>query len=753
MGDFVFISYSTADGKAFARRLADDLLGIPPSITVWLDEREIQAGIDWDEQIVDALRECAALLFLMTTDSVGRNSGCKHEWTRALRYKKPILPLRFHADAEMPYRLEPRQHIDFSGNREAALAKLRKHIQWRSSPEGILHSLGERLSDAKRDLRRADEGDRARIEAEIESIEGEIALQRQIIADPESAKQKTKARIESALERERQPAEPVHAKTVSKFINPPPATAPSWFQDRHVETRLVGDFLKDDGMRLMTVVGRGGVGKTAMVCRLLKALENGHLPDDLGPLPVDGIVYLSPKGLRQVNVPHLYADLCKLLPGETAKTLDEIYRSPQTPTQAKMQALLNAFPQGWTVVLLDNFEEGVDPESGKLRDQELEQALQSLLELPQHGVKVIITTRVAPRNLLLVQPGRQTLLELGRGLKSPYAENILRQMDADGKLGLKDASPELLDEARQRTLGYPRALEALAAILAADRSSTLAELLADTEQLLPEYVVEALVGEAFSSLDPMSQQVMKALAVLSTPVPEGAVDFLLQPYVSSIDSAPILRRLVNMLFARRESGRFHLHQVDRSYAMQRIPEGQPADREASPLPFTRFALLHRAAEYYQTTRTPRVSWKTIDDLAPQLAEIEVRIAGGEYDAAASVLGEIDFDYLQLWGHARLAAELYERLVGHLTDLELKQSSLIGLGNCYLVLSDYRRAIEHYEQSLAIAREIGNRYGEGNSLGNLGNCYYSLGDYRRAIDYHEQSLPNSRQHGHPYGEGA
>ena len=31
---------------------------------------------------------------------------------------------------------------------------------------------------------------------------------------------------------------------------------------------------------MMTVVGRGGVGKTAMVCRLLKALEAGQLPDD-----------------------------------------------------------------------------------------------------------------------------------------------------------------------------------------------------------------------------------------------------------------------------------------------------------------------------------------------------------------------------------------------------------------------------------------------------------------------------------------
>ena len=55
----------------------------------------------------------------------------------------------------------------------------------------------------------------------------------------------------------------------------------------------MGEFLRDDGLRLLTVVGRGGVGKTAMVCRLLKALEAGQPPDDGGELPIDAIVYLT----------------------------------------------------------------------------------------------------------------------------------------------------------------------------------------------------------------------------------------------------------------------------------------------------------------------------------------------------------------------------------------------------------------------------------------------------------------------------
>ena len=64
----------------------------------------------------------------------------------------------------------------------------------------------------------------------------------------------------------------------------------------------------------MTIVGRAGVGKTAMVCRLLKALERGELPDDLGEMKVDGIVYLSETGSHRVNFANVFADLSKLLP-------------------------------------------------------------------------------------------------------------------------------------------------------------------------------------------------------------------------------------------------------------------------------------------------------------------------------------------------------------------------------------------------------------------------------------------------------
>ena len=89
-------------------------------------------------------------------------------------------------------------------------------------------------------------------------------------------------------------------------------------------------------------------------------------------------------------------------------------------------------------------------------------------------------------------------------------------------------------------------------------------------------VVEVLVGEAFERLDPAAQQVMQALAVYPAPVSEVGVDFLLQPFHPTIDSAPVLTRLVNRQLVRRDGGLFYLHPIDRAYALAQIPAGNLA---------------------------------------------------------------------------------------------------------------------------------------------------------------------------------
>ncbi len=74
-----FISYSAVDAEDFALQLYDKLLIGPPGVPVWMDKHDIAPGQDWDEEILEAIRSCAGMIFVMTPDSVEGGSVCQQE--------------------------------------------------------------------------------------------------------------------------------------------------------------------------------------------------------------------------------------------------------------------------------------------------------------------------------------------------------------------------------------------------------------------------------------------------------------------------------------------------------------------------------------------------------------------------------------------------------------------------------------------------------------------------------------------------
>ena len=61
-------------------------------------------------------------------------------------------------------------------------------------------------------------------------------------------------------------------------------------------------------------------------------------------------------------------------------------------------------------------------------------------------------------------------------------------------------------------------------------------------------------------------------------------------------------------------------------------------------------------------------------------------------------------------------------------------------------------INHHKQRLRIAKELGDRAGEGSAYGNLGNAYRHLGDFKQAVKYHNQRLSIAKELGDRAGEG-
>ena len=72
---------------------------------------------------------------------------------------------------------------------------------------------------------------------------------------------------------------------------------------------------------------------------------------------------------------------------------------------------------------------------------------------------------------------------------------------------------------------------------------------------------------------------------------------------------------------------------------------------------------------------------------------------------------------------------------------------------YLGAGEVARAIECYEQALALAREIGDRRGAGKALSNLAVIVYQQDDTLRAIELYHQRLALAREVGDQQGEAS
>jgi CHAT domain-containing protein len=86
-----------------------------------------------------------------------------------------------------------------------------------------------------------------------------------------------------------------------------------------------------------------------------------------------------------------------------------------------------------------------------------------------------------------------------------------------------------------------------------------------------------------------------------------------------------------------------------------------------------------------------------------------------------------------------------------TNLEISQgkydrqvtTGLFGLGRSFVSQGEYAKAIEYYQQSLAIARQAGDQPREWAALTGLGEAYEALGETLRANEFYQQSMAINR----------
>lgn len=128
----LFVSYRSTD-RSFVNQLVSDLEEMEHKL--WYDQA-LEGGQNWWNNILEKIRWCDALVFVMTPRSL-ESTPCQREYTYANELKRHIIPVQIVKGIDLPMLpviLQERQIIDYSDRNADAILKLSRAIRNLPSP-------------------------------------------------------------------------------------------------------------------------------------------------------------------------------------------------------------------------------------------------------------------------------------------------------------------------------------------------------------------------------------------------------------------------------------------------------------------------------------------------------------------------------------------------------------------------------------------------------------------------------------------
>lgn len=289
-----------------------------------------------------------------------------------------------------------------------------------------------------------------------------------------------------------------------------PELAPGYIDRKELEAQLL-DLLTDTRWPIITLLGRGGIGKTSLALRVLERLYEGNR--------FDAIVWLSARDVDlQLTGPKPVKPTV-LTPQDMSKyyarlTLSEAtYRAKGFDAVKHFEAELRECSLGPTLFIFDNFETSQSP-------IELYKWIAAHIGVKasgdKHGNKILITTRLRDfkGDYPVEVPGMTT--EEARQLIDQTAHYLQIQTLIDSKF---------IESLIVKSAGHPYVIKMLLGEVARNPSSKKR----DVPQLVAgsDDVLDALFQRTYKSLSPCAQRAFLTLSSWSSPVARVAIEAVL----------------------------------------------------------------------------------------------------------------------------------------------------------------------------------------------------------------------------------
>ncbi|MGI2903741.1 tetratricopeptide repeat protein [Tolypothrix sp. VBCCA 56010] len=495
-------------------------------------------------------------------------------------------------------------------------------------------------------------------------------------------------------------------------MNELPPETQNW-HGRTDELAQMQEWLQADNVRLIGITGTGGYGKSSLVAKVFATAQS-----------FEKQVWAT----FSQNYP--FAVWARWL-------LEKLGKATPEKEADLLTAVCNNLRTGRYLLVLDNLETLLEA-NGEWHDKTYYDFLLRWLSSHTESI-ILVTSREQPQ----LPPNTLNYcrwLPL-KGLSTDAGVALLEDLDIQG------ADAQMQKFVKQAD-GHPLLIKLVAGVLHADEGDVvdISALRQNIFEILglhrgdPQASIGKIIDASIARLTPKLQELLFNLSVYRPAFNATAAAALLpEQEVTQADLRGLVKRSL-LQENKLESGWvFEFQPLILAYLKQQAGDLTKVHQ--------------RAIAYYQSIA--KESWQTIEDIRPQLEIFHHLCELKQYRQAYNVLDSCD-NFLRLRGYYSTIIELSSRLEKEWQPTNQDENRkfagiLTYLGNAYNSLGQYQLAIDYYQQSLTIYREIGNRNGEANSLIGLGNAYYFLGQYQIAIDYHQQSLAISLEIGDRNGE--
>jgi tetratricopeptide (TPR) repeat protein len=503
------------------------------------------------------------------------------------------------------------------------------------------------------------------------------------------------------------------AADVCQIVGTPVSYGLETFKDREAELQQIVGWLADSGIRLITVSGRRGIGKSALAAKIVEILAHSGIV-------CQGVANLSTRTGGALTVERLFFTCAELAATSEKAALEALWASAREPRD-KLIGLFAAMGQGAHLVILDNIEDELDDE-GQPTNPDLEIFLDVVFRA-SHAPKVLVTTQIP----VLLDPAVRRFeaqLDLQYGLPVDDCIELLRELDRNGDAGVRDASRAQLEHAATSVNCVPRALELVVGALVDDDLTfpTLDEVLRDFPAR--EDIVDKLAHRRYQRLDGEARLTLDVLAVFRDPVGREPIEWVTHLLRASFDPARALRYLVHvhMVSVDRHSRRFGLHPLDAQIAYAALPNQGSMCRQD---------LERSVAAWYAENCSPP-PWRAVVDVANHRRVFEHLLRAEEYDKCAFILDEIG-EFLIWRGSSREVLSMHLEIRSHLHDEAALLAHLVGYGFARDRSGPMEEAIEPLQQAIALAERIADPHKLERALFCLGEVYRDLRRLDEAVE--------------------